>query len=343
MEMLVADRDRRIEVLERAVASAEAAAGVSSAPAVFSSEAPGGGMPQLTIRGGNSEATVYLHGAHVTSWRVGGEEQLFVSKQAIFAPPKAIRGGIPVCWPQFSDMGPLGQHGFARNTKWRVKASPAASAAAVDGSRCVLVLSRDDVKDAGALAAWPWPFEVEMRLAVSDDAFTQELVVTNTGSEAFAFTAALHTYFAVGSIAATSVEGLEGLTYLDNLDGRSPKVDGSSAVRFAEEVDRIYLAAPRAWAVVCEGGGGASERRVVGCATSEGLCDAVVWNPWAAKAKSLADFGDDEYERMVCVEAARCRPSEGTSLAPGDSWSGKQTLTAHTGPGKQRGAAAQQR
>ena len=30
------------------------------------------------------------------------------------------RGGIPVCFPQFGKLGPLGQHGFARNSSFTV-------------------------------------------------------------------------------------------------------------------------------------------------------------------------------------------------------------------------------
>ena len=69
----------------------------------------------------SSSATVYLHGAHVTSWTsLAGEELLFMSDQAVFAPPKALRGGVPICFPQFSDMGPMAaQHGFARLCRGR--------------------------------------------------------------------------------------------------------------------------------------------------------------------------------------------------------------------------------
>lgn len=50
------------------------------------------------------------------------QELIFVSKKAVFKPPKAIRGGVPVCFPQFGGFGPLQQHGFARNSAFEVVA-----------------------------------------------------------------------------------------------------------------------------------------------------------------------------------------------------------------------------
>ena len=48
----------------------------------------------------------------------------------------------------------------------------------------------------------------------------------------------------------------------------------------------------------------------------------VVWNPWIAKARQMPDFGDEEYERMLCVESGNVA-SNSISLPPG----GSSTLT----------------
>ena len=51
---------------------------------------------------------------------------------------QAIRGGIPVCFPQFGpwELGP--QHGFARDSrKWKVEGGGAASVDAVTGDASV--------------------------------------------------------------------------------------------------------------------------------------------------------------------------------------------------------------
>lgn len=281
----------------------------------------------------SSSATVYLHGAHVTSWTsLAGEELLFMSDQAVFAPPKALRGGVPICFPQFSDMGPMAaQHGFARNTAF-----------AVDGgapdngpSKVTLLL------DHPGSPAFPHPFQlrVVVGLRAPDGALVQRLRVTNTAGGGAAgapggdasdaatagplpFTAALHTYFRVGDIAATTVVGLgPGGRFLDSTAGRAEAVDGAAALAFDREVDRIYLSPPGPLVVV----DGVAGRRVR--IATDGLVDAVVWNPWAAKAAALADFGDEDYKRMVCVEPAAVSGGGGVAgLGVGETWEGGQTL-----------------
>ena len=72
-----------------------------------------GGQPKVVLSTADATAEVYLHGATLTSWKVGGEELIFVSPKAVFEPPKAIRGGVPVCFPQFGMLGPLKVRGAA--------------------------------------------------------------------------------------------------------------------------------------------------------------------------------------------------------------------------------------
>jgi glucose-6-phosphate 1-epimerase len=268
-------------------------------------------MPKITLMAGNSQAVIYCHGAHVVSWTVRGVEQLFMSSKAVLKPPKAIRGGIPVCWPQFSDLGSLGQHGFARNAPWTPVVHP-------EGASAIFRLSSKST-DPALLGAWAYPFELELQVTLSDDTLVQEFTVRNTGDKTFAFTTALHTYFAVPDATEATVDGLTGTRYLDSLDGRAEKVDSDPAVAFLGEVDRIYLGVSRELAVRM----GASER-VVTLTTSDTLGDAVVWNPWIDKAKKMTDFGDDEYRGMLCVEVAQCRPA--VVLAPGAHWVGSQKL-----------------
>ena len=276
-----------------------------------------------------SSATVYLHGAHVTSWTSpSGEELLFVSKDAIFKPPKAIRGGIPICFPQFGDLGPLKQqHGFARNVAFEVEKGGSAGSGSGSGPSSspdqVTLLLRHD----GASHDFPHPFELRVTVRVADEGrqLVQTLAVRNTSETGpLRFTAALHTYFRVSDISRARVEGLKGCKYLDSLDGRREKLEeGEHGVQFEEEVDRIYAAVPSDGAVriVVDGGGAGAGAAASGAApsspppsSSEGgrsisletvnLPDAVVWNPWAAKASGMADFGDDEFRQMLCVEPA---------------------------------------
>ncbi|EIE25671.1 galactose mutarotase-like protein [Coccomyxa subellipsoidea C-169] len=254
-------------------------------------------------------AEIFLHGAHVTSWKtVSGEEVLFVSKQAVYKPPKAIRGGIPVCFPQFGGFGPLSQHGFARNSEFAVTDS------AADSVTLSLTPSKDQ------LQLFPHPFELKVKVDVGNDVLEQTLTATNTGSKAFELTAALHTYFSISSIDKARVDGLSGVDYLDSLQDKRRLTENGASVRFGGEVDRIYLATPSRLEVVDEGRG----RAVV--VEKQGFPDAVVWNPWVDKAAGMGDFGDDEYKEMVCLEPA-VAGSGPVTLQPGATWTAKQTLS----------------
>jgi len=269
-------------------------------------------MKKLTVKNATgASAQVHTHGAHVVSWKnSAGEELLFVSKQAVFKPPKAIRGGIPICFPQFSDLGPLGQHGFARNSEWRVVSE--------EPSRVTLGLTPSEAN----LKEYPHPHEIQLTVAITD-AGDLELItnVVNSGDSPMEFTYALHTYFATPDISKVSVEGLKGVQYLDSLQDRVQIEEQGDSVTFPENVDRIYLNTP-------------ADLKLVTSPTStitlkkDGLPDAVVWNPWIEKAKAMGDMGDDEYKEFFCVEAAA---TKGTGcpiqLAPGKTWTSTQVLS----------------
>lgn len=280
----------------------------------------------------------------MTSWKHKGVERLFVSKQAVFAPPKAIRGGIPICWPQFGDMGPLqAQHGFARNVEWSL--GQVTRTFRKDGSSAVtatFTLSSNDLAP-DAAPGWYHSFDLTMALTLSEaGGLSQTLTVANTSQEEeWGFTTALHTYFKVDSIEGAAVVGLQGCEYLDNIDGRARKTDSDEEVRFPHEVDRIY----KKWAAASSphrdrldivgavhssvlslsttGGGGGPGSAAAAGGGQKGFSDAVVWNPWDAKAKRMGDYGDEEYKEHVCVEMAQCDP---VRLAPGQSWTATQSL-----------------
>jgi len=229
-----------------------------------------------------------------------------LSKEAIFNPPKAIRGGIPICFPQFSDMGPCSSHGFARNCCWTV--------VSVEGNRALMSFT----PGTDQLGSYAQPFQLLMEVEVTENALKSVLTVKNTGGGVMEFTTALHTYLRVSDIGRVTVNGLGGLEYLDNANGRARCKDGDGSVRFAGEVDRIYLGAPDEIEVAEEG---------VGCFTvcKSNLPDAVVWNPWAEKAAATGDFGDEEYREMVCVEPASAG-SGCVALEAGGSWSCAQKI-----------------
>ncbi|KAL4419670.1 hypothetical protein ABPG77_000567 [Micractinium sp. CCAP 211/92] len=261
---------------------------------------------------GAATATLYRHGATLTGWSVGGEQLIFVSPRAVFQPPKAIRGGVPVCFPQFGNLGPLqAQHGFARNREWQLAAGSSSSSA-------TLVLESDEE----TLALWPHAFRAELTTSLlPSGALQQVLRVTNTDSKPLEFTCALHTYFKVSDIANASVVGLKGLQYYDNAAG-ALATDAAEAVTFSGEVDRAYIAAPDTLKVADSG------RGAVLMVHKRGFSDAVVWNPAQAKAEGMADLGE-HWRGFVCLEVAQAR-SGPVVLQPGEAWEGSTTVQYDT-------------
>jgi glucose-6-phosphate 1-epimerase len=272
------------------------------------------GLPKMDLtHPSGASAEIYLHGAHVTSWKNHrGEELFFVSRESHFAPGKPIRGGIPVIFPQFGG-GPLPPHGLARISEWL----PEQAGVEKDGPvKALLRLSESPV----TLELWPHPFVLELGVALDSHTLNIACRVRNTGEEPFDYYAVLHTYFRVADIRRAAVHGLAGVTYIDSLRDDLREVEVRAAVNFAEETDRIYVDAPDILRLEDEGNARAFtiEKR--------GMPDVVVWNPWIAKAQRMPDFGDDEYQWMVCVETGNmARPRE---LDAGDEWYGETTFTA---------------
>jgi glucose-6-phosphate 1-epimerase len=292
-------------------------------------------MNKAIIRSANGyTAEIYTHGAHVTSWKSpSGEDLLFLSKNAIFNPPTAIRGGIPVCFPQFSDMGPCKtQHGFARNTEFTITENT------TDSVTMQLRNEGEDNRTPGFSPPSDFPQKFILTCKVSLDtegSLHQELSVKNpsTATESLSFTCALHTYLNLrkSDIKNVAIENLKGCRYLDSLQGRKECVEGEEKVVFPGEVDRIYLAVPDTLKIIDNDGSAGtnnSEKEDEAGIKIEksGFPDAVVWNPAAVKAAKMADFGDDEWQQMVCVEVA-VAGSGAIKIEPGQQWTGRQILS----------------
>ncbi|KAL3744027.1 hypothetical protein ACJRO7_013302 [Eucalyptus globulus] len=156
------------------------------------------------------------------------------SAESIFKPPKAIRGGIPICFPQFSNHGSLEQHGFARNRVWSIDNDPAPLPTNSTSKACVDLIFKPSDDD---LKIWPHSFEFRLRVALGPGG---DLMLTsrirNTDAKPFTFTFAYHTYFSVSDISEVRVEGLETLDYLDNLQNKERFTEQGDAITFESEV-----------------------------------------------------------------------------------------------------------
>jgi len=267
-------------------------------PAVFRD------TPCIRLHTDGASALIALQGGQLLSWTpADGRERLFLAERADLASGAAIRGGMPVIFPQFGGRGALRKHGFARVLDWSFRG--VADDAAVF-----------ELHDGPATADWPHAFACSLSVVLADTTLTATLAVENRGDSAFSFTAALHTYLRVQDIRRASVEGLQGCHYEDSAGGGGRHRQDAHMLAIEGEVDRIYgdVAAPLR---LLDG------TRQLDIA-QEGFDDCVVWNPGADLAARLPDLSPPEYRQFLCVEAGQVlRP---VVLAPGERWRGSQRL-----------------
>jgi glucose-6-phosphate 1-epimerase len=270
-------------------------------------EAGPAGLIRAVIQTPQAEAVVYLHGAHVTHYQPRGDRPvLSLSALGRFQADQPIRGGVPIVFPWF---GPCREdatapmHGFARIVEWRL----ASVRQETDGA-VMVVLGLDS-----GMATHPaWPYSCAMTYTVRVGAtLGLTLEVRNASDRPVTYEEALHTYLEANDIHQVAVRGLAGTTYIDKTDRMTRKTEDAEPLRITAETDRVYLGT-RAACVVEDPAG---NRRLI--VEKQGSDVTVVWNPWIAKAKALADFGDDEWRRMLCVETANAA-DHAVRLAPGD-------------------------
>ncbi|MDJ1170484.1 D-hexose-6-phosphate mutarotase [Roseofilum sp. BLCC_M154] len=257
-------------------------------------------FPLIQVENDFAKATISLYGGHILSFQpvTESEDLLFLSEKAILQSGKAIRGGIPVCWPWFGphpEQSNLPSHGFVRNRFWSVL-----STATTPEGETHIQLGLTDTPDTREL--WPHAWELVMDIMVGDT-LTVGLMTRNRGNQPFTITQALHTYFRVGSIHGVRILGLDRTDYIDKVDGGAQKHQ-SGVVEITSEVDRIYTNVPAQ--LIVDDSRWKRQIRL----TSEGSNSAVVWNPWSEKAAKFADLDDEDYLKFVCVETTNAGPDQ---------------------------------
>jgi glucose-6-phosphate 1-epimerase len=263
-----------------------------------------GGLTKITITTPAATGEIYLQGGQVTSWTPTGQpDVLFVSAASRFEASRAIRGGIPVCFPWFGNKAGdprAPAHGFVRSKAWELDAIEQTAAGVLVR---VATASDDETR-----ARWPFDFRLVLRATVGA-ALHLELIAENTGTTPFAFEEALHTYYAIGDVNTVRIAGLDSVRYLDKVDaGRERAQSGEIAI--GSETDRVYL--ETAGTVDIDD---PALRRRIRVAKSHSR-STIVWNPWIDKGRALADLQDDDWTRMVCVETANVGP-QAFALEPG--------------------------
>ncbi len=262
-------------------------------------------MIEATTR--HAKATISTYGAQILGYQPHDAEQdmLFLSPQSQYGNGKAIRGGVPLCWPWFGD-DPTGRgrpaHGFARNRVWQVNAVKLD-----DEDQITISMSLPNSEDFQQY--WHSAFKLSIEIQIGKT-LKISLTTENCDQETFVISQALHTYFQVGDIEQVWLRGLDNYHYLDKTDSFHEKLQHDH-VWFKNETDRVYLHSPEQLFIE----DAALNRRIV--VESHGSETTVVWNPWH-KASQLADMADDAYKTFVCVETANAA-ADSIRLAPGQS------------------------
>ena len=255
---------------------------------------------------------VTLHGAHVLSWVSGGQERLYLSPKSVMAGQAAIRGGVPVCFPQFNQRGPLAErlpkHGFVRNLPWQADA-PVLSA---DSAQLCLHLQDND----RTRAWWPQAFALQLHITLRPGALRISLKVHNTDAQPLAFSGALHTYLAVPDVTRAQLQGLGGQAEWDAV--ANTHASAADTLQFEAEFDRVYAASAQALRLNDQ----------LHIEQSASWSNTVVWNPAQDLCQRLVDMPEDGWRHMLCVEAAQV--FEPLTLPAGERWEGWQQLTLTT-------------
>ncbi|MFQ5470808.1 MAG: D-hexose-6-phosphate mutarotase [Gammaproteobacteria bacterium] len=265
------------------------------------------GIPVVEINTPVSSAAISIQGAQLVSWTPVDEEPvIWLSPSAILGPNKAIRGGIPICWPWFgpheSD-GRLPSHGYARTALWDVVE--------------IVELEDEQVRvsfrlDKRSVPTEIMTFDCEVELSISvGSILTLDLRTTNSNSNPITISEALHSYFNVGDVRNVEVSGLDGCSYLDKVDAGRIK-EQLGAVLFSQETDRVYIDTVSE----CIISDPVLQRKIH--INKQGSLSTVVWNPWSEKAAQMADMGENDYLHMLCVETANVA-NNSLTLNPGES------------------------
>jgi len=246
------------------------------------------GFEYIEVTNESAQAKIALQGAHIFHFeKDGGKPLLWLSEESDFVQGKAIRGGIPICWPAFGMDNPdLPQHGFARTSLWEFIQSYESDA---NTTNIVFKLGFS----ARTLALWDYKFEVTLTITIAET-LTLALKTVNLDEKPFRLTEAFHTYFSVDSISTCRIRGLEGKPYLDTLTHEQKRQEGE--IYCNSEYDVIFQEVDKPIELV-------TQKRVVKIQNS-GSSSVVVWNPWIEKCKKMSAMKDDAYLRFVCIESA---------------------------------------
>jgi glucose-6-phosphate 1-epimerase len=263
-----------------------------------------GALARVEITSPLAHGQMYVHGAHLTSWRpAGNEEVLFLSTKSRWEEGQAIRGGIPVCFPWFrakADDPQAPAHGVVRTRSWQLGSIVETSAG--------ITVSMFIESDEQTRRWWPGEFRLEHRATFGSE-LTLELVCTNTGRTPIRFEEALHTYNQVTDIHDVRLQGLDGTSFLDNTDSNKEKTQLGD-VTITSQTDNAFINTQKTVDLLDP----KMPRRIR--LQKANSSTTVVWNPWQEGAIQLRDLGEGGWKQFLCVEASNIL-SGAVTLGPG--------------------------
>jgi glucose-6-phosphate 1-epimerase len=269
-----------------------------------------GGLARVQITGAFGEGEIYLHGAHVTSWKPAShEEVLFVSTKSRWEEGQAIRGGIPICFPWFrakQDNPHAPAHGLVRTKTWQLESMIETENGENENGVAVTMFTQSDEH---TRKWWPGEFRLVHRVTFGSE-LRLELVCMNTGTTPFRFEEALHTYNWIANIEDARLQGLDGVSYLDNIESNKEKTQRGDVI-IASPTDNAYGNTQNQVDLL-----DANKKRRIRLRKEHSLT-TVVWNPWSEGAARLQDLGDGEWNQFLCVEASNILDAA-IHLAPGE-------------------------
>ena len=298
--LTVQELDRRFGIAERAQILADE-----------------GVFPKVRITAPQCSGEMHLHGAQVTSWKpAGAEEVTFLSQHARWEEGKAIRGGIPICFPWFrgkADDPRAPAHGVVRTRIWTLES--------VEQNADGVTVSMSMESDSDTRKWWPADFQLLYRVTFGRE-LRLEFTVSNTGTAPFRFEEALHAYYKVGDVRSARIRGLDGSTYLDNTDSNEEKKQIGDIV-ISSATDSAYLNSQNDLQLLDP-----VLNRSIHIA-KQNSHSTVVWNPWTEGTRTLSDLGEDEWPHMLCAEASNILQNA-VELAPNQDY--KMTVTMTVNP-----------
>ena len=264
----------------------------------------------LVIAHKTCQAKVSLYGGQVLSWQPLGQQEVFwLSKTASFEQGKAIRGGIPLCWPWFGahpndNENKAGNHGFARGQVWQV------SKVIVSENQVEITLS---FEGENMHSLWPYACKLEQKLTFSTQ-FTQTLTMTNLSEKEASYSAALHSYFRVSTPKSITINALNHADFDDKLTGQY--CPAQALANGVGPIDRIYHTNQTMQLVDSDW------QRIIDVSV-ENTRQWVFWNPGAELASNMVDIHAQGEQEFVCLEAANTTMQQ---LAAGESQTISQTI-----------------